>query len=822
MKKIYSKLTLIMGLFLLCSSVAIAQPEWNASANVSESTTGITNSPSTTTWYVIKNGDYYLYRNGNNVSLTTNPPTSTTASDWSNYLFCFSDATNTTIKTQSGYYVRYTTGNISWSNSQSTSWTYEDGLFYTKGGYYDKVYIKRTSSYGYNYVTYETNKSNASTWTLYPVTLTIPEPTTYTIVVSPEDLEGAGYSINSGSTAIAGEEPNTIIVTATITNRNVSDFITANSVRNYTSSITVSGKTITITYSKLDPTTIFTFTVTKSAQGGNPGEVSVELKDFSVEEVEVPRQVVINGSTYNVTSIPNHGFTNNANNFPGSIPNCNGSDGNYRTYIDRYNPNLKSVTFEEPCQITSIGTGAFEGCNALTEFVLPYSVKTLGDHVWRGCMAMKTFKFQTNANLETQVTVIPEHSFRFCTGLETIQIPTGVTTIEDEALQYNLALVNITLPNTITTIGTHFLCDAKSLTTFTLPASIKKIAGSAFHGCQSLKSVYLLGSPSALTGNGTFEKNDTYCCSAVTDCTFYTIPDYLDPNGGSNSFVSETNSDSWGKVNNKNGNKYSAAYPGTNRTFTPGQWGTICIPDSHIYQEGRSMKDVFEKGTSLKTSDGFGTKTLLAEMTDAWQDENDRHLYHARFDVISHDDIKANTPYLILPVVDSDYDYNKNNAIDYKLYDKADMSNSTFVNSMAEDYIVKEEANNEPGTYVYMIGRISPLDKLAAEDIYFTSSGASAGNIGTFKFIKDSSITVKLGACRAYWQINRTGVKANVMMSAAKSNNENVDAIKEIDNEPIKIVVEGIYDMNGRKLNVTQEQLPKGMYIMNGKKVLVK
>ena len=48
------------------------------------------------------------------------------------------------------------------------------------------------------------------------------------------------------------------------------------------------------------------------------------------------------------------------------------------------------------------------------------------------------------------------------------------------------------------------------------------------------------------------------------------------------------------------------------------------------------------------------------------------------------------------------------------------------------------------------------------------------------------------------------------------------DEVTGIDDVEVRVVIEGIYDLNGRKLDIAPEDLPKGVYIVNGKKQMMK
>ena len=55
--------------------------------------------------------------------------------------------------------------------------------------------------------------------------------------------------------------------------------------------------------------------------------------------------------------------------------------------------NLVSVSFEKESQLNEIGNGAFSGCNALTEFDIPKSVKSIGFSAFSRCSSLITVRF---------------------------------------------------------------------------------------------------------------------------------------------------------------------------------------------------------------------------------------------------------------------------------------------------------------------------------------------------------------------------------------------------------------------------------------------
>lgn len=554
-----------------------------------------------------------------------------------------------------------------------------------------------------------------------------------------------------------------------------------------------------------------TYTVTTNATQARPGEVSVKLSNYSATDVTVPSKVVNDTYTYNVTAVDNYGFTDNSTNYPGYYSSCtNNQAGSLYRYITHYNPTLKSVTFESPCQITKIGNQAFEGCTALTEVTVPNSVETLGTAVFRGCSGLKTVKFQTDNQMEVKIKEIPNETFRWCTGMTSLELPSGIQAIGDQAIMYCFELRSLQLPNTLKTIGTHFVCDCSSLVTLTIPASVTYINGAAFHGCESLQTVYLLGDASALdasdsSGNDTFGANSTYCKGRVTGCTFYTTQDYANKYLGDNV---------WKQLyheNNDVDNDISWEIPGTKRDFTAGKWVTVCFPKvTEEFSIYAGSEDI-EASYYAKMVEAFGADFKIAEMVSASYTESD-NMYHTTYKVIPHSDITNMTPYLICPSKDGSFTF----------WDALDEENPDFKLAMTNAYPTWKTAP-EDGAIVRMVGNIAPIDNLQPEWFIFKSSGNATGNLGSFNMVPTTGKTVvKLGACRAYWRVDRQGVRTAAAMGARAMtfDDEEATGIKGV--QDVKVVLDGIYDLNGRRLNVTREQLPEGLYIINGNKTVVK
>ena len=109
-----------------------------------------------------------------------------------------------------------------------------------------------------------------------------------------------------------------------------------------------------------------------------------------------------------------------------------------------------------------------------TNYTIPNSVTTIGDHAFSGCYSL------TSINIPNSVTTIEDSAFWGCYSLTSINIPNSVRTIGKHAFQYCKFLTSINIPNGVTTIGKHAFLRCHSLTSITIPNSVTTIEYGAF------------------------------------------------------------------------------------------------------------------------------------------------------------------------------------------------------------------------------------------------------------------------------------------------------------------------------------------------------
>lgn len=543
------------------------------------------------------------------------------------------------------------------------------------------------------------------------------------------------------------------------------------------------------------------------------------------ESVTIPATVTIDGKEYQVTTIADQGFVyGQSYQWIRSICRNGQTIATYQYLtMEARNDYLKHVYFDSDCQITSIGSYAFVACTALEDITIPKSVVTIGEGAFECCVELSNLQFQTEDNGTSALRTIDQYAFYGCRSVETIDLPEGLTTIGTYTFTYNFKLVNIKLPNTLTTIGAHFLCCASSLQTLVIPASVTTIDGALFHGCESLREVYLLGEASALQavsgdGNNTFGYNNYYCKDKVADCTFYTTSDYVDSyaiqsawaliadNRNEEGYLVDDNgaliTDNTGAsvhpvgTNQNNGNKMLVIQPVIQKFAY--KWVTACFPEG--------LAD-------YKDASKLGPKAMVAEMVAAEAVGGDPYVYHLTFRLISGD-IEPGKPYLVCPSEES---------IDNDITIIDAVWQNQHKDEMTALHSYQVSASN--GAVVSMNSYYTDR-QLQVGDFYFASSGEVGPNkkVGSFWKVTNATTAPTVKACKCYWDINIDGVKDLSQAKMAMGSNlwDETDGIEGTEQPEAKIVIDGIYDLNGNKLNLDYDALAKGLYIVNGKKVVKK
>jgi hypothetical protein len=124
--------------------------------------------------------------------------------------------------------------------------------------------------------------------------------------------------------------------------------------------------------------------------------------------------------------------------------------------------------------------------------------------------------------------------------------------------------------------------------------------------------------------------------------------------------------------------------------------------------------------------------------------------------------------------------------------------------------------------------------KLHPWDFYFMykpdqlNEDGSAKSPAKFYRVPSADNAATVGACRCFWSINVNNVKSDVQMAPGQNAkvfdifmDDETSGIENMEDVEVRVGIT-IYDLNGRKLYIAPESLPQGVYIVNGKKHMVK
>ena len=138
-------------------------------------------------------------------------------------------------------------------------------------------------------------------------------------------------------------------------------------------------------------------------------------------------------------------------------------------------PNLKSVKFPE--SLSTIGVQAFEGCVKLRQVVLPESLERIAQSAFSGCTKLRSVTFPQNISIR-------ENAFSNCTSLK-----------------------EVVFPDTVNMMQTNSFRNCTALHTVTMPSKCSSISLGVFQGCSAIKFV-IMRSPTPLKLSGTQQTLD--------------------------------------------------------------------------------------------------------------------------------------------------------------------------------------------------------------------------------------------------------------------------------------------------------------------------
>ena len=163
--------------------------------------------------------------------------------------------------------------------------------------------------------------------------------------------------------------------------------------------------------------------------------------------------------------------------------------------------NLTSVTLSGALQ--KVGYRSFAG-TALTQLVLPASMKEIGSSAFEDCHQLNSVEF--NKGLQT----IKDHAFKN-SGLVSLELPEGIKEIGEWSFEGCSALKSVHIPVSVSALGMGAFYYCSALESIVIPASLTTFNDRTFNGCRNLSAVYYLGKSCPSIGQYTFaDVSDTF------------------------------------------------------------------------------------------------------------------------------------------------------------------------------------------------------------------------------------------------------------------------------------------------------------------------
>lgn len=196
---------------------------------------------------------------------------------------------------------------------------------------------------------------------------------------------------------------------------------------------------------------------------------------------------------------------------------------------------IKTVVIEDG--VTSISDYAFASCANITTVLLPGGIKTIGNYAFRWCKSLVSINMPLalksigeGAFVECPLTsvafpeglgYIGEGAFRY-TKLTSVRLPSSLKNFGNNAFESCYDLTTVVLSEGMETTGQGTFAGCSKLSSLTLPSTLKEIGSSAFLGC----AVQSLAVPEGVTAIGEYAFHGSSLTMVMLPSTLETIGDF--------------------------------------------------------------------------------------------------------------------------------------------------------------------------------------------------------------------------------------------------------------------------------------------------------
>lgn len=133
--------------------------------------------------------------------------------------------------------------------------------------------------------------------------------------------------------------------------------------------------------------------------------------------------------------------------------------------------------------VTEIDFYSFRGCTDVTGVSIPSSITDIRGYAFMGCTGL------TDVTIPDNVTFIGGFLFSGCTNLKNVTLPNKITRISSNTFNGCTNLTSVVIPESVTLIEEWAFANCSCLTSIIIPSSVTAIAKSTFTNCTSLTGV---------------------------------------------------------------------------------------------------------------------------------------------------------------------------------------------------------------------------------------------------------------------------------------------------------------------------------------------
>ena len=480
-----------------------------------------------------------------------------------------------------------------------------------------------------------------------------------------------------------------------------------------------------------------------------------------------------------------------------TIPNSVTSIGNNAF---SYCKGLTSVTIGN--SVTSIGSGAFQECTGLTSIIIPNNVMSIGSYAFSGCSGL------TSITIPNSVTSIEKSAFSGCSGLTSVTIPNSVTSIENSAFSGCSGLTSITIPNSVTSIGYQAFRSCSGLTSVTIGNSVTSIGNGAFDAADIPIVVSLIENPLNIAGkasSGRIFTNNTFV-NATLYVPVGTIEKYKATEGWKDFlFIEEGNPTG---TNDDENTQYTLTYMVDGEVYKTSQVaeGSTITPEPAPTKEGYEFSGWSTIPATMPAEDLTitGTFSLITDEDEITIKDIGKTTWCSKYD-LDFTNVTGIKAYIAMGYDDVD------KTIWLARVMKVPAGTGLLVKGDAGTYKIPHV--NVRAYYTNMlVGNVGEAIKIEETDGDKTNYYLS-GKDGTFVSVNGNA---NIGKNKAYLQLPTSIFAGTRSIGINYDDEDGTTGIKDVKSSGVK---DGEwYTLQGQRV----QNPGKGLYIHNGKKVVIK